>query len=116
MVYFITGRASAGKTTLAYKLKDKYSAIIIDGDDIRKYFPTGYLDKNRYDHIIRMAKFAALLESQGHIVIVAAIMPKKIWRDDARKYCKETKLIYIPGGFLWEDTTYEEPQTEELKD
>jgi adenylylsulfate kinase-like enzyme len=115
MVYFITGKANAGKTTLANKLKKNYSAILLDGDDIRSYFPTGYSDNERYKHIIHMSKIAAMLESQGYIVIIAAIMPKRIWREDARKNCKETKLIYMPGGFLWKDTIYEEPHKDEFK-
>ena len=113
MVIFITGKSGAGKTTLANKLKtDK--TIIIDGDDFREHFKAGFSLDEKGEHIIKMAKTAAMIEKQGFQVIVSAILPLKRFRDLARKYCRESLLIYLSGGSLWEGTKYEIPGDDEL--
>ena len=113
MVIFITGKSGAGKTTLANKLKTD-DTIIIDGDDFRKYFETGFSLEEKAEHIIKMAKTAAMLEKQGFQVIVSAILPLRRLRNLARNYCKESLLIYLSGGNIWEGTTYEIPGEDEL--
>ncbi|MFH2094375.1 MAG: adenylyl-sulfate kinase [Bacteroidota bacterium] len=123
MVYWITGRKNAGKTTYAHKLRDELKRIsngqdtvlILDGDDVRIYFPRGFSDDDRRENIMTIARIAAIAEKQGIIVIVACVSPRRCWRDEARKMFSESRLIYIPGGTLWENTTYEEPDTEELE-
>jgi len=121
MVYFITGRAGAGKTTLAYKMKYDLkksgvgNVLILDGDEIRKEFPTGFSDQEREDNIMRIAKIAKIAEVQDIIVIIAMIAPTKLLRMKARKLFKKSELIYLPHGKLWEGTSYEEPDDEELK-
>jgi len=77
-------------------------------------FPLGYTDEEREEHIMRMAKFANILNRQSFDVIIAAVLPKKKWRDMLRKVIKnECRLIYVAGGYLWEGTTYEEPTEDE---
>jgi hypothetical protein len=61
-----------------------------------------------------IAKFAAIAESQGLIVIISLLSPKKGWRMKARKLFDKSMLIFMPGGFLWDDTEYEEPDHEEM--
>jgi len=119
MVIWITGKASSGKTTYANRLKKLIEikdnkVLVLDGDDVRQYFKSGFTDKDREEHILRIAAFAAVAEKQGFIVIVALISPKKEYRVKARKLFDESILIYIPGGYLWEGTTYEEPDYEEI--
>ena len=121
MIYFITGRAGAGKTVKAYQMKYNFknlgmnNTLILDGDEIRAEFSTGFTDEDREKNIMRIAKIAKIAEAQGLIVIIALIAPKKIWRMKARELFKESELTYIPGGRLWEGTSYEEPDEEELK-
>jgi adenylylsulfate kinase-like enzyme len=120
MIYFITGRAGAGKTTLAKKISSKINAVLLDGDDFRETFPMGFSEVEREAHILHMAKIAALLERQGRDVIIAAIMPKRIWREAARSLCEKTLLIYLPGGKMWDEKEphfieYEEPTEQELQ-
>jgi len=119
MVIWITGRASSGKTTYANRLKKlientNKKILILDGDDVRKYFKSGFTDQDREEHILRIASFAAIAEKQGFIVIVALISPKKEWRVKARKLFDKSVLIYMPGGYLWDNTEYEEPDHEEI--
>ena len=115
MVIWITGKANAGKTTLAYKIHKFFStsSIIFDGDEIREIIKSDFTDEGRHNNIMTIAKLAALSEKQGLIAIVALISPKKEWRDEARFLFKESRLIYIEGGELWENTTYDIPSKEE---
>jgi adenylylsulfate kinase len=120
MVYWITGRKGAGKTPTAYKLATELlqhggRVVLFDGDDVRRHFPAGFTDRERRQHIMRIARFSALLEQQGFTVIVALVSPRKAWRQEARALFEESELIYVPGGTLWPGTTYEEPDEEELR-
>lgn len=120
MVYWITGKSSSGKTVYAYRLKKHlesvgHSVFLLDSDEVRDYnLKNEYTDEARELHIMNVARFAALAERQGFIVIVAIISPKKEWRMKARKLFRESMLIYMPGGFLWKGTEYEEPDHEEM--
>ena len=110
MVYWITGRSGAGKTTLAKRIAKQTNGIILDGDKIREYFPSDFTDEGREKNIMLIAKFAALLEEQGFIVIVACISPKREWRKKAQSLLNEYIEICLPFGKLWEGTDYEEPE------
>jgi len=89
--------------------------LLLDGDDVRDSFGNQeYTDEARLDHIMKIAHFASIAESQGFIVIIAVISPKKEWRMKARKLFDKSMLIYMPGGHLWEGTEYEEPDHEEM--
>jgi len=119
MIYWITGKAGAGKTVRAYKLameliKNGEHPIILDGDNVREWFPAGFSDEQREEHIMRIAKIAGMLEQQDFPVIVALVSPKKAWRQAARAMFEYSELIYVEGGTLWPGTTYEEPDEEEL--
>lgn len=119
MVYWFTGKSSAGKTVLANRFKLNlegfgHSVILFDGDEVRPYFDEKYTDEDRERHIMRIASFAAILESQGFTIIIALVSPKKEWRMKARKLFKKSMLVYVPGGILWDNTCYEEPDHEEM--
>ena len=91
MIYWITGRSSAGKTVYAKRLKRQFDdlgakVLLLDGDDVRDRFGNqDYDDDSRLQHIMSIAGFASVAESQGFIVIIAVISPKKEWRMKARK-------------------------------
>lgn len=109
MVYFITGRANSGKTTLAYRLAKQLNGVVIDGDEVRVQYPTGFNDNHRHAHIMRMAYMAKDIEDSGGIAIIACVSPKRIWRKEAQSIFKECVEICMPFGELWEGTEYEEP-------
>lgn len=120
MIYWLTGRSSSGKSVYAKRLKRQFESlgakvVIFDGDEIRdKFGDSNYDDASREKHILKIASFAAVLEKQGIIVIIALVSPKKEWRQKARKMFDKSMLIYMPGGFLWEGSKYEEPDHEEM--
>jgi len=108
MVYWITGRRNSGKTTLACKIAKQTNGVVIDGDEIRKIYPTGFSDDDRYNHIIRMAKSAKKIEDSGQVAIVACISPKSAWRKEAQNMFVDCVEIMLPFGDLWAGTEYEE--------
>ncbi len=120
MVYWLTGRSSSGKTVYAKRLRRQLqelgaNVVLLDGDEVRDQFSNeGYKDEDRESHIMMVANFASILEKQGFVVIIALLSPKKEWRMKARKLFEKSMLIYLPGGFLWKDTVYEEPDHEEM--
>ena len=121
MVYWITGKSGAGKTTLAYKMAYNMLAngdqrvVVLDGANIRQFFPeSDFSEEGRHRHIMTVARYAAIIERQGFTVIIELFSPKKEWRQEAAKLFKEMQLIYCPGGTLWPGTEYEEPNKEEM--
>jgi len=119
MVFWITGRAGAGKTTLALKMAREFKdnnrpVLILDGDDVRDQFKDRNFDRrSRWDHISKISHFATIAEKQGIIVIIALVSPEKFLRQHARLYFQHSQLIYITGGTMWAGTKYEEPDEEE---
>ena len=111
MVYWITGRSNSGKTTLAYRLKKQIpNSVVLDGDEVRRFWEIGYSDEDRFEHLERITKMAQLLESQGFVPIVACVSPKRTWRMFFQRQFDDCLEICLPFGMLWEGTTFEEPE------
>ena len=88
---------------------------LIDGDVFRnKTENQDYSDAGRFRNLISAALQAQHAEKMGYIVLVSFIAPKKDWRDQMRKHWFQSRVIYLPGGQLWEGTEYEQPTEEEL--
>jgi len=119
MVIWIAGKRSSGKTTYGKRLKDFFESLggkvlILDGDDVRDMTSNkDFSDEAREAHIMSTARFAALAEKQGFIVIICLVSPKKKWRMEARKLFDRSIVIPLPNGELWEGTEYEEVGIEE---
>lgn len=120
MVYLITGKKDAGKTTygkrFAEELKaDGHKVIMIDGDEFReKNKNDDFSDEGRIKNLMSAAEMAAEFEEKGYIVILAFVSPRREWRDMMRKLWMMSAVIYIPGGTLWPGTTYDRPTDGEL--
>jgi len=109
VVYWITGRAGSGKTTLAKRIAKQTNGIVLDGDEIRKVYPTGFTKDERFNHQKRLTELAKIHERQGHTVIIACVSPSRIYRDFFQSQFKQCVEIALPFGSLWEGTEYEEP-------
>lgn len=119
MVIWITGKRSSGKTTYGKRLKEFFESLggkvlILDGDDVRDITSNDdFSDEAREAHIMSIARFAAICEKQGFIVVVCLVSPKKKWRMEARKLFDKSIVIPLPNGELWEGTDYEDVGIEE---
>lgn len=119
-VVLITGRPGSGKSHHAFHLAQELRAEgkmvrILDGDVFRHQ--TGnqdFTDAGRIRNLQDLAKAAAEGEWPGHVVIVAAVAPKREWRDMMRAQWKSSRLCYLPGGHLWPGTEYERPDESEF--
>lgn len=91
-VVWITGLPSAGKSTLAERIQARLRAegravCRLDGDELRRALvpPPGYGPEERDRFYATLANLAALLASQGQIVLVAATAHRRAFRDRARQ-------------------------------
>lgn len=79
-VYWITGLAGAGKTTIARELYERLRCqteriILLDGDDLRKSvtLDLGYTREERLEGAMRNARLSAMLARQGLTIVIATI-------------------------------------------
>lgn len=119
MVILITGKKGAGKTHYAKAMLSEleeraYKVVLLDGDKLRaETGNTDFSDEGRIKNLKKAAQLAAKYENEGYIVLLSFIAPRKKWRDAMRKYWEKSRIVYIPGGTLWEGTTYDIPTEEE---
>lgn len=115
-IIWLTGNVGAGKTSLAYLLKDRLSAIVLDGDELRSSISNdlGFGKQDRDEHNLRAARLALILNNQGFNVVVAVIAPFQSTRN------KITKLInpywiHVKGGrWKGKNMPYEIPKNPHL--
>ena len=105
MIFWITGRAGSGKTTLAHKIAKQIDGVVIDGDDVRKQFPDDFTDEGRERNQRRIVAMA--LKHNGNVVI-ACVSYKRGLRKELQAMLPGCIEIQLPFGTLWEDTEYEE--------
>jgi adenylyl-sulfate kinase len=100
-VIWFTGLPCSGKTTLALalaeRLKSKGLRIEhLDGDLIRKNQPDlGFSQKDRNEHIKRVAKTAKELESKGVFVVASFVSPYRETRKFARELCSNFVEVHV---------------------
>ena len=100
-VIFFTGLSGAGKTTIGKNLQERLTksgqkVIILDGDEIRKFFPNaGFDEESRKRHNMNVGYMASFFEKQGMICIVTLIAPYADVRNEIRKSCSRFFEVYI---------------------
>jgi adenylyl-sulfate kinase len=100
-VVWLTGLSGAGKTTIAYALKEKLnlfevSSVILDGDEIRTAIKLdGYDEESRKKHNRNVGYIASLFEKQGNVVIVALVSPYADVRNEVRNMCSNFIEVYV---------------------
>lgn len=114
-VVWLTGNVGAGKTSMAYLLKDRLNAVVLDGDEMRASISTdkGFSKKNREEHNLRVAKLARILNLQGHNVIVSVIAPFESTRKKIAKIAAPY-WIHIKNTVDDPDKPYEVPKNADL--
>lgn len=100
-VVWFTGLPSSGKTTLAHavagelRLRD-IRAVVLDSDELRALLPhLGYDEASRNQFYGLLARLAALIARQGHVVLVPATAHRRAWRDAARGLAPAFLEIFV---------------------
>lgn len=99
-VIWLTGLSGSGKTTIANSLAEKIEkenkkVILLDGDNIRDYFETGFDKISRINHNLKVGKMASMFEKQGFVVIVSLISPYLEAREQARNMTENFIEVYV---------------------
>ncbi len=100
-VIWFTGLSGAGKSTLAdktyqYLIERGLHVEQLDGDKVRSIFPTtGFLKKDRNEHIKRVGYLASLLEKNNVIVVASFISPYKESRHFVRQQFTNFIEIFV---------------------
>jgi adenylylsulfate kinase len=101
-VYFFTGLAGAGKTTVGglfyRRLKgQKPNVVLLDGDQVRPVYmeDVGYTDADRLKGARRTFRVSKLLADQGIDVVVCSICMYSQVRDWNRAHIENYREIYI---------------------
>ena len=95
-------------------MSEGVSVVVLDGDKVRQANnDRDFTDEGRRRHLEKISKAAQVFEETGKVCIVAAVSPRREWRDMMRAMWCESRLVYLPGGSLWPGTTYERPEDDE---
>ena len=101
-VYWITGLAGAGKTTIGKllyeKMREEYpNTVFLDGDTLRKVLgdDLGYTKEDRRKCAMRYSRLCAMLQEQGMNVICCTISMFDSVREWNRENISNYKEIYV---------------------
>lgn len=85
-VIWLTGLPQSGKSTLARHVRDRLDrAIVLDSDEVRTALGAEAYERDDRDRFYAaLARLAALLARQGHVVLVPATAPRRAHRELAR--------------------------------
>ncbi len=101
-ILWFTGLSGAGKTTIAYGIKERLKQenikiIVLDGDKLRKGInkDLGFSLEDRKENIRRVAEIAKLFKDEGFLTIVSFISPTKEIRDLAKSIVSEDGFVEV---------------------
>ena len=114
-IIWLTGNVGAGKTSLAYLLKEHLNAVVLDGGELRASISTdlGFSRKDRDTHNLRVARLARTLNNKNLNVVVSVIAPFRSTREKITKLI-DPYWIYIKGGKRGKSMPYETPRKPHL--
>jgi adenylylsulfate kinase len=102
VVAWFTGLPSAGKSTLAAQVAGELrlrgiTAVTLDSDDLRNALvpPLGYDEDSRAALYTMLARLAAGIARQGHVVLVPATAHRRAFRDAARALAPQFLEIFV---------------------
>jgi adenylylsulfate kinase len=101
LTIWFTGLSGAGKTTIARELEQillRHSRVeILDADIVRTHIckGLGFSQDDRNENIRRLALLARMLTESGAVVLVAAISPYRLARDEARHRIGRFIEVYV---------------------
>jgi adenylylsulfate kinase len=114
---WLTGRPSAGKTTLARAIAGTIGhdrSEVLDGDELRTWLSQelGFSRADRRDHVLRVGRLAALLSRHGVVVLVSLVSP---YRDDRAAVRQLHDESGVPFTEVFVDTPADECERRDTK-
>jgi adenylylsulfate kinase len=102
VVAWLTGLPSSGKSTLARRAQARLrgqgvTAVLLDGDEVRRALvpAPGYAHAERDAFYETLARLAALLASQGLVVLVASTAHRRAYRLRARALAPRFVEVHV---------------------
>jgi adenylylsulfate kinase len=102
VVAWFTGLPSSGKSTLAAAVARELQVrginpVTLDSDELRVAIlpPLGYDEAGRAQLYSTLARLAAAIARQGHVVLVPATAHKRAFRDAARALAPEFVEVFV---------------------
>ncbi len=102
VVIWFTGIPASGKSTLAAGVQERLEAMDLavenlDADEVRQMLSPnlGYTEEARDENTKRLAWFAQKLSNYGVNVLVAAVSPRRAYRDRARAWCERFVEVFV---------------------
>ncbi len=101
LTIWFTGLSGAGKTTIAREVERillrHRRVVILDADIVRTHIcrGLGFSEEDRNENIRRLALLARMLTESGAVVLVAAISPYRMARDEARSQIGRFVEVYV---------------------
>lgn len=99
---WFTGLSGAGKSTLANKVEEELyqrgiHTYLLDGDNVRHGLSAdlGFSERDRKEHIRRVAHVASLFVDAGTVVLTALISPFESDREQARSQFAEGEFLEV---------------------
>lgn len=107
IVLWMYGLSGSGKSTIAAAVERSLHdsgryVVILDGDNFRHGLNSdlGFSDEDRKENVRRVAEVAKMFASQGAIVIVSVITPKRELRASARQIIGDSfHEIFIKASY-----------------
>lgn len=98
VVAWFTGLPSSGKSTLARAVAAALpGAVLLDGDEVRAALKPapGYDEAGRAAFYESLARLAALVAAQGHVVLVPATAHRRAFRALARQLAPRFVEVFV---------------------
>jgi len=102
LTVWLTGLPGSGKTTSAeylldHLLREGVSATSLDGDVLRAGISAdlGFGPEDRDENVRRAGEIALLLASQGDVVIVSLVSPRRAARDAVRQRHRSRQVPFL---------------------
>jgi adenylyl-sulfate kinase len=102
LTVWLTGLPGAGKTTSSTFLRaalerEGYRVTVLDGDVMRAGISSdlGFSKEDRDENVRRAGEIALLLASQGVVVVVSLVSPRRGARDAVRAKHRDASLLFL---------------------